>query len=97
MPIELERPQHEQAVQSIQRYFATHLAEHMAEPERPLGNIAARGLLNFVLHEIGPSIYNQAVRDVQERLSRRVEEIDLEVHEDEFTYWPTQPKALQQK
>jgi uncharacterized protein (DUF2164 family) len=97
MPIELERAQHEQALLSIQRYFATHLAEHMAEPARPLGNIAARGLLNFVLHEIGPSIYNQAVRDVQERLARRVEEVDLEVHHDEFTYWPVQAKSLQKR
>lgn len=28
-----------------------------------------------------------SVRDVQERLRLRVEEVDLEVHEDEFGYW----------
>jgi hypothetical protein len=29
----------------------------------------------------------RAVQDVHERLRIRVEEIDLEVHEDEFRYW----------
>jgi len=43
--------------------------------------------LNFFLEEIGPSIYNQAVAEVQERLIARVTEIDIECHEDEFVYW----------
>ena len=36
---------------------------------------------------VGPSIYNKAVADVQERLQTRIMELDLEVHEDEFQYW----------
>jgi uncharacterized protein (DUF2164 family) len=52
-----------------------------------VGNITAAALLNFLLEEIGPSIYNQAVADVQERLGQRVAEIDVEIHEDEFAYW----------
>jgi uncharacterized protein (DUF2164 family) len=55
--------------------------------DEPIGNVAAGGLLGFLLEEIGPSIYNQAVRDVQERLQLRVSELDLDVHEDEFGYW----------
>ena len=35
---------------------------------------------------------NQAVADVQERLQARVSELDIEVHEDEFTYWRTQER-----
>ena len=70
----------QQAITSIERYFREHMDE-------PIGNIAAAGLLGFLLEEIGPVIYNQAVQDVQERLRQRVEEIDLEVHEDPFTFW----------
>jgi uncharacterized protein (DUF2164 family) len=55
--------------------------------DEPIGNVAAGGLLGFFLEEIGPSIYNQAVADVQERLQARVAELDIEVHEDEFGYW----------
>ena len=39
------------------------------------------------LEEIGPAVYNKAVADVQERLMGRVQELDYEVHEDEFPYW----------
>lgn len=78
--IELTREVRQQAVASIERYFAENM-------EEKIGNVAAGGLLGFFLEEIGPAIYNQAVRDVQERIRLRVEEIDLEVHEDEFTYW----------
>lgn len=55
--------------------------------EEPIGNIAAGALLGFILEEIGPTIYNRAVADVQERLQLRVSELDLEVHEEEFAYW----------
>jgi uncharacterized protein (DUF2164 family) len=55
--------------------------------EEKIGNIAAAGLLNYFLEEIGPLIYNQAVADVQERLRVRIDEVDVEVHEDEFQYW----------
>ncbi len=78
--IELPKDVRQQAIASIERYFLQNM-------EEKIGNIAAAGLLGFFLEEVGPAVYNQAVRDVQERLRSRVEEIDLEVHEDEFTYW----------
>lgn len=80
MPIELTKDARTQAIASIERYFREHMDEK-------IGNIAAGGLLGFFLEEIGPTIYNLAVRDVQERLSVRVAEIDIEVHEDEFRFW----------
>ena len=59
---------------------------HRPRSRRPRRHAAA-GLLGYLLEEIGPSIYNQAVADVQERLQHRVSELDIEVHEDEFGYW----------
>lgn len=55
--------------------------------EEPIGNIAAGALLGFFLEEIGPTIYNKAVADAQERLQQSVSELDFEVHEEEFQYW----------
>ena len=78
--VELSKEARQRAIASIQRYFDEHMDE-------PIGNIAAGGLLGFFLEEIGPSVYNQAVTDVQERLQARVAELDLEVHEEEFDYW----------
>jgi uncharacterized protein (DUF2164 family) len=86
MTIELSKEARQQAIASIERYFQEHLEER-------IGNIAAGALLGFVLEEIGPSIYNRAVADVQERLGARVAEIDIEVHEEEFDYWRKYDKA----
>lgn len=55
--------------------------------EEKLGNLAADTLLDFLLEELGPIVYNKAIADVQERLQARVMEVDMEIHEDEFTYW----------
>jgi uncharacterized protein (DUF2164 family) len=80
MPIKLQDQVRKDAIASIERYFRENLDEK-------IGNIAAGGLLGFFLEEVGPSIYNQAVADVQERLQVRISELDIEVHEDEFQYW----------
>jgi uncharacterized protein (DUF2164 family) len=62
--------------------------------EQRIGNIAAGALLTFFLEEIGPTVYNKAVAEVQERMQARVIELDIEVHEEEFQYWPRQAKAI---
>ena len=80
MTIELDKSQRPVAIASIERYFKEHF-------DQRIGNIQAGALLNFLLEEIGPSIYNRGVADAQERLQMRVTELDIEVHEDEFRYW----------
>ena len=85
MSIELNKDARKQAVLSIERYFLDNMDEK-------IGNIQAAALLNFFVEEIGPSIYNQAVLEVQERLQTRIMEIDIEVHEDEFGYWKKHEK-----
>ena len=83
MQIELSKDVHKAAVASIERYFQANFDE----PNNKIGNIAASALLNFFVEEIGPSIYNQAVAEAQERLQQRVSELDIEVHAEEFQYW----------
>ncbi|WP_198972955.1 DUF2164 domain-containing protein [Xylophilus sp. ASV27] len=80
MSIEISKDARKEAVASIERYFKENMEER-------IGNIAAGALLNFFLEDIGPVIYNQAVADVQERLQAQVAEVDIEIHEDAFTYW----------
>jgi uncharacterized protein (DUF2164 family) len=81
MAIEISREARMAAIESIERYFKENMDE-------PIGNIAAGALLGYFLEEIGPLVYNQAVTDVQERLSARIMELDIEIHEEEFQYWP---------
>ena len=85
MSIELNKDARKQAVLSIERFFLDNMDEK-------IGNIQAAALLNFFVEEIGPSIYNQAVLEVQERVQTRIMELDIEVHEDEFGYWKKHEK-----
>ncbi|MBP7451621.1 MAG: DUF2164 domain-containing protein [Ottowia sp.] len=80
MAIEISRQDRQQAIDSLMRYAAQNLDE-------PMGNVAVGALLGFFLEEIAPLVYNQAVADVQGRLLARVQEVDLEVHQDAFQYW----------
>lgn len=80
MAIELPAEQRKEAIASIERYF-------LENRDEKIGNMAAGALLGYFLEELGPLVYNRAVADVQERLQARVMEVDIEVHEDEFTYW----------
>jgi uncharacterized protein (DUF2164 family) len=80
MTIEISSDAANAAIGSIQRYFAENMDE-------PIGSLEAGSLLSFFLKEIGPVVYNQAVSDAQARLQERVAELDVEVYEEEFSYW----------
>jgi uncharacterized protein (DUF2164 family) len=90
MTIELTKEDRQDAISSIERYFRENM-------EEKIGNIAASGLLGFILVEIGPSIYNKGVADAQERMQARVSELDFEVHEEEFSYWRKYEKQAKPK
>jgi len=80
MTIELSKDERAQAIASIERYFLENMDEQ-------IGNVAAGGLLEFFVREIGPSIYNKALADAQERMQQRAKKLDIEVHEEKFAYW----------
>ncbi len=80
MAIELIKEDRAHAIDSLTRYVLENL-------DQKIGNVTAGALLGFILEEIGPSIYNRAVADVKERLLMRVEDVEFEIHEDEFQYW----------
>ena len=90
MAVELPKEAHQQAIASIERWFQEERGERV-------GNIAAAALLNFFLEEIGPTVYNRAVADVQERLQMRIGELDIEIHEDEFGHWRKFEKDKQRR
>ena len=80
MAIDISKDARKEAIASIERYFREHMDE-------PIGNVVAGGLLNFLLEEIGPLVYNKGVADAQERMASRVGELDIEIYEPEFQYW----------
>ncbi len=80
MAIELPKETKERLIASIKRYFEEFL-------EQEVGDLKASLLLDFILKETGPSVYNQAIADAQARMSEMVDEIDGACYEPEFGYW----------
>ena len=79
--IELTKQQRAETIASLQRYFREELPE-------PIGDLPAGLLLNFILEEIGPLIYNKAISDAQDRMAMRVQDLNGELYAEEFQYWP---------
>ncbi len=78
-----------EAINSIKRYFDENL--------EPIGDLPAGLLLNFILEELGPVIYNRAVHDAQARMTQRVADLEGELFAEEFQYWPRQAAKKKSK
>lgn len=55
--------------------------------EEGMGIIAATGLLDFPLEEVGPSLCNKAFIDTLELLKIYTPELDIGFHQEEFRFW----------
>ena len=80
MPIKLKPEIQARFIASIKRYFAESLDDD-------IGDLKASLLLEFVLREMAPSIYNQAVADAQTRIQDAVVELDGSCCEVDHGYW----------
>jgi uncharacterized protein (DUF2164 family) len=81
MSLELPDQARAHSIASIKRYFA-------AELDQEIGDLKAGLVLDFMLKEIGPSIYNAAIADAQAFLRDRVADLDGACSAPEFAYWP---------
>ena len=79
--MELNRQQRADAIASLKRYCDENLPE-------PIGDLPAGILLDYILEEIGPLVYNQAISDAQSRLSTVVADLTGDLYEKPFGYWP---------
>ena len=80
MAIEISKERRAELVASLQRYYTDKMDDE-------IGNLDAEFLLDFMVKEIGPSIYNQAIRDAQAVFQDRVAELDAVCFEPEAGYW----------
>lgn len=81
MPIELSNETTARAIASIRRYCDEHLDES-------IGELKARMFLEFILKEIGPSIYNGAIADAQAYFRDRVADLEGACSQQEFAFFP---------
>ena len=66
-------------IYAVKRYF-------LEERDEEIGDLQATFFFEFVLKEVGPSIYNQAIKDAQASLQSTVADLDLTLHEPESGY-----------
>ncbi|HVZ23439.1 MAG TPA: DUF2164 domain-containing protein [Vicinamibacterales bacterium] len=80
MAITLSPDARKQALASIKQYVSENL-------EQDLGDLQAGLLLDYILKDIGPSIYNRAIQDAQTYIQDRVSDLEGVCFEKEFGYW----------
>ena len=80
MSIKLQPETQARVLASIKRFFAETMDDE-------IGDLKASLFLEFVLSEVGPSIYNRAVADAQARIQDAVQELDGVCYEADVGYW----------
>lgn len=66
-----------QAIAALQQYFAANMDE-------AVGELKAGLLLDFILSELGPSVYNQAIADARTFFEERTSDLAAICYHDEF-------------
>ena len=80
MPITLPQETTHQMIASLRRYAAERL-------DCELDELPASLLLDFILREIAPSVYNKGISDAQEWITARAADMEGVCAEEEFPYW----------
>ncbi len=68
MEIELKKEVRELLIGNLKRYFSN-------ERDEELSNLGAELLLDFIVNDIGPYIYNQAIEDSYAYMNERIEDL----------------------
>ena len=68
------------ALASIRRYFAESLDDE-------IGELKATLVLDYVLAELGPTIYNQAIADARGFFEERAADLGAICYHAEFPFW----------
>ena len=80
MAITISPEAKKRSIASIKRYFEEYM-------DQEIGDLKADLLLDYVLKEIGPVLYNQAITDAQVYFQEKTAELDGSCFEKEFSYW----------
>ncbi len=78
--IELSDDDRKLAAASIRRFFDEEL-------DTEIGDLKSSIVLDYVLREIGPAVYNQAIADARAFFDERAADLSALCHHNEFPYW----------
>ena len=72
-PIKLPKEQKEQIISKVKAYFEEERSE-------TIGDLAAEQMIDFMIKELGPYIYNAAIDDARQMLIRKIASIEEELY-----------------
>lgn len=73
MKLKLPREDKQALVEKVQQYFELERSE-------TIGSIAAEQLLDMMINELGPHVYNQAIQDARKTVVERMQSIEDELY-----------------
>jgi uncharacterized protein (DUF2164 family) len=80
LPITIPDEARKRLVASIRRYFEENLDEE-------IGDLKAALVLDYVLAEVGPTIYNGAIADAKTFFDERAADLGALCYHAEFPFW----------
>ena len=86
MPIKLPKDATQELRHSLQKYF-------LEELDQEIGDLRASLLLDFIVAEVGPTIYNKAIVDAQRYFQDKTLDLEGSLYEPEMTFWQPQRKS----
>jgi uncharacterized protein (DUF2164 family) len=85
MAVELGKEESKEVIASLRRYCREEL-------ELDPGEMRAKFLLDYILKEIAPLAYNRGVKDAEEFMRGRIEDLSGTCFEQGLTYWAAKKK-----
>lgn len=73
IPVKLPKEQKAEIIQSVQAYFEEERSEQ-------LGELGADQLVDFMIKELSPYIYNQAVADARKLTGEKMNQLEDELY-----------------
>ncbi|CAG7599249.1 hypothetical protein PAESOLCIP111_00296 [Paenibacillus solanacearum] len=73
MTIKLPREEKEQIIGSVKAYFEQERSES-------IGDLAAEQLIDYMIQELGPYIYNKAVADARVLINEKMNQMEDEMY-----------------
>jgi uncharacterized protein (DUF2164 family) len=85
MPLQLTSQEIAEIVHSLKKYIREEL-------DQELTDLRAKLLLDYIQNEIAPFAYNCGVKDAEQFLRYKLEDLSATCFEPGLTYWPKQRK-----
>lgn len=79
-PIEFASEARAQALASLKQYLEENL-------DLEVGDLKAELLLDYIIQELGPTVYNQAITDARAFFEERAADLEGVCYQGEFPYW----------